>query len=30
MEFMLLIAKRCPHAKWGTVEVREVMKVGPV
>ncbi len=23
------IAKRCPHAKWGTVEVREVMKVGP-
>jgi hypothetical protein len=24
------IAKRCPHATWGTVEVREVMKVGPM
>ena len=24
------IAKRCPHARWGTVEVREVVKVGPM
>jgi len=23
------IAKRCPHAELGTVEVREVMEVGP-
>jgi hypothetical protein len=23
------LAARCPHAKWGAVEVREVMKVGP-
>ncbi len=23
------IAKRCPHARWGEVEVREVMKIGP-
>jgi hypothetical protein len=23
------LAKRCPHAKWGAVEVREVMKIGP-
>jgi hypothetical protein len=23
------LAKRCPHAKWGTVEVREVMEVRP-
>jgi hypothetical protein len=22
------IAKRCPHARWGAVEVREVMKIG--
>jgi hypothetical protein len=21
------LAKRCPHAKWGTVEVREVIDV---
>jgi len=24
------IAKRCPHARWGAVEVREVMKVAPM
>jgi hypothetical protein len=23
------LATRCPHAKWGTVEVREVMEVRP-
>jgi hypothetical protein len=23
------LAKRCPHAKWGTVEVREILEVGP-
>ncbi len=23
------LAARCPHARWGSVEVREVMKVGP-
>src|SRR5258705_50498 len=26
----LAIARRCPHAGWGEVEVREVMKVGPM
>lgn len=25
----LALARRCPHATWGEVEVREVMKVGP-
>ncbi len=25
----LAVARRCPHATWGEVEVREVMKVGP-
>ena len=24
------IAKRCPHARWGSIEVREVMKIGPM
>jgi len=24
------LAGRCPHAKWGSVEVREVMKIGPM
>ena len=24
------LAKRCPHARWGAIEVREVMKVGPM
>ncbi|MEX2208623.1 MAG: YciI family protein [Myxococcota bacterium] len=24
------IAKRCPHARWGVVEVREIMKIGPI
>ena len=24
------LAKRCPHGKWGIVEVREVVKVGPM
>jgi len=23
------IATRCPHARWGSIEVREVMKIGP-
>jgi hypothetical protein len=23
------LAKRCPHARWGTIEVRQVMKIGP-
>jgi len=22
------IAKRCPHARWGAIEVREIMKIG--
>ena len=26
----LAIARRCPHATWGEVEVREVMKTGPM
>jgi hypothetical protein len=26
----LAIARRCPHATWGEVEVREVMKIGPM
>jgi len=25
----LALAARCPHARLGTIEVREVMKVGP-
>jgi hypothetical protein len=25
----IALAVRCPHAKWGTVEVREVIRVGP-
>ena len=25
----LAVARRCPHANWGEVEVREVMKIGP-
>ena len=24
------IAGRCPHARWGAIEVREVMKIGPI
>jgi len=24
------LAARCPHARWGTVEVREVMPIGPM
>lgn len=24
------MAKRCPHARWGAIEVREVMKIGPM
>ena len=24
------LAKRCPHARWGAIEVREVMKIGPM
>ncbi len=24
------IAVRCPHARWGAIEVREVMKIGPI
>jgi len=24
------LATRCPHARWSSVEVREVMKVGPM
>jgi hypothetical protein len=24
------IAQRCPHARWGSIEVREVMKIGPM
>jgi len=23
------IAERCPHARWGSIEVREVMRIGP-
>ena len=23
------LAVRCPHARWGTIEVREIMKIGP-
>lgn len=23
------IAKRCPHARWGTIEVREILQIGP-
>jgi len=26
---VVAIAQRCPHAKWGTVEIREVVDVGP-
>jgi len=26
----IALAGRCPHARWGTVEVREVMKIGPM
>jgi hypothetical protein len=26
----LEIAKRCPHAKWGSIELREVVKIGPM
>ena len=25
----IALAARCPHARWGAIEVREVMKVGP-
>ncbi len=24
------LASRCPHARWGTIELREVMKIGPM
>jgi hypothetical protein len=24
------IAKRCPHARWGSIEVRELVEVGPM
>lgn len=24
------LAKRCPHARWGAIEVREIMKLGPM
>ncbi len=23
------LAKRCPHARWGTIAVREIGKMGP-
>lgn len=23
------LAKRCPHARWGSIEVREIMQIGP-
>ena len=26
----LEIAGRCPHARWGTIEIREIMKIGPM
>jgi hypothetical protein len=25
----IALAERCPHAKWGPVEVREIMEMGP-
>jgi hypothetical protein len=24
------LAARCPHGRWGAIEVREVMKIGPI
>ena len=24
------LAVRCPHARWGAIEVREIMKIGPM
>jgi hypothetical protein len=26
----IALAARCPHARWGAIEVREVMKIGPI